>query len=77
MNATKSSTMKAALIANKEVLKMVKALEDSNCFTIEKNLEVGTIRVLHGKKENRVFVALRKGDSGQPWIVRMHKNLFA
>ncbi len=67
----------ASLIANTEVLKMLKSLEDSECFTIQKDLKAGTIRALHGKNQVRVFVALRKGQPGAPWIVRMHSKLFA
>ncbi len=56
---------------------MLQSLEDSKCFTIQKDLKAGTIRALHGKNQVRVFVALRKGASGAPWIVRMHSKLFA
>ena len=66
----------ASLITNTEVLKMLKSLEDSKCFTIQKDLKAGTIRALHGKNQLRVFVALRKGEMGAPWIVRMHSKLF-
>jgi len=66
----------ASLITNTEVLKMLKSLEDSKCFTIQKDLKAGTIRALHGKNQLRVFVALRKGESSAPWIVRMHSKLF-
>jgi hypothetical protein len=74
MTTTKNSI--ASLIPNKEVLKMLQSLKDSECFTIEADLESGTIRALHGENQTRVFVALRKGKPGAPWIVRMHSKLF-
>jgi len=76
MTTTPTKNSIASLIANTEVLKMIKSLEDSECFTIQKDINAGTIRALHGKNQARVFVAIRKGQSGAPWIVRMHSKLF-
>lgn len=52
---------------------MLAALRAEPSFVITETEE--TITVLHPRSGKTVFSALSKG-TGQPWIVRYHRNLF-
>lgn len=61
------------LLNTQHVKAMVKALEETNMFKIQKNKE--TVRATTGKG-TEVYAALKKG-SADAWIVRYDERLFA
>ena len=65
----------ANLLPSSEVRKMVRAIRDAGVFSVQD--EVGTIKAVHTATGKVVFMALQKGGSGTPWIVRTHKKLFS
>ena len=75
----KSSDSHPCLKNEVQMQAMLKALRATGTMEIEENQEQGTVSVYYlgkaGKQE--VLAAIRKGGSGQPWITRHHKQLFA